>query len=85
MSALTEIFNHLYAYLLAFLTFVLGIETKVPNGPVGDICQDISQNLFSMFTEEQILHFMEIRPILLISIGIFACGALIGLVHRLMR
>lgn len=85
MSALTEIFNHLYAYLLSFLSLVLGTNGIVPDGPVGDICNDIILKMYSMFTEEQILHFLELKPILFLSIGIFACGAIIGLIHRLMR
>lgn len=81
MSALTEIFNHLFAYLIVFVSVFFdsgtaNIDYLSPN--VQEIVLSIVLNL----NEEQ---FVTIRPIVWLSTGIFACGAIIGLAKRLIK
>lgn len=86
MSALTEIFNHFYAYLIVFLVAVLGFDNDtIKNEAVKDIVNDIVLTITSNLTPEQLDNFLKIRPILCLSIGIFACGAVIRLFHKLIR
>lgn len=86
MSALTTIFNYLYAYLVAILGIVLGVNIgPLKNETVNNIVTNISVYIASTLTPEQIENLVKVRPILWLSIGIFACGAVIGLTRRLIR
>lgn len=92
MSALTEIFNYLYAYLIFlvdifFFDFNLQLDFMSPE--VREITSLIEQNLVLFVGEKNVDAFIttisNIHPYLMLSIGIFACGSIIGLVRRLVR
>lgn len=92
MSALTEIFNYLYAYLIYLVDiffFDLEINLDFMSPEVREIYSLIDQDLLLFVGEENVDAFLtsisNIHPYLMLSIGIFACGSIIGLVRRLVR
>lgn len=81
MSALTEIFNYLFAYLFVCTSLLfsdLNTDASFLSPEVQEIVFSIGQNLNAET-------FATLRPILFISTGIFVCGAIIGFVKRLIK
>lgn len=86
MSALTTIFNFLYVYLRCFACYIFGGRLDVNYFSnleqiefVRNIIKTASGGIY-----ENGLSFPG-QPILLLVLGIFALGSIIGLVRRLMK
>lgn len=88
MSALTTIFNYLYVYLRVFVAFIFGGTLRhddfpgVYRQPFYDFLRSLG---VSEINFERFVIIFESRPILILIVGIFAVGSIIGLVRRLMR
>lgn len=92
MSALTELFNYLFAYLIFFvdtLFFDLNIKLDYMSPSVQEAYYSILENLTLFVGEENIeTWFMTLHHVhsyMLLPIGIFVVGAIIGLVRRLVK
>lgn len=86
MSSLTSIFNFLYVYLRATICFIFGGLFDVRhfhNVEQISIARDIVITGSNGALENGLIFDGE--PILALVVGIFAVGAIIGLVRRLIR
>lgn len=82
MSALTSIINFLYVYVRIFFTFIFG--GRVYLSSFSGESYDIAKIIFDTLGLKKVyLSYGE--PILILIVAIFTVGALIGLVHRLMK
>ncbi len=90
MTALTTLFNYLVAYITFYSAWIFGFEFFYNNlnPDVASIVRDIQVEAFQMYpelAEKFATDGFVINPIVLLPICIFALGALIGLVRRLIR
>lgn len=84
MSALTTVFNYLYVYLVALANFIFGgyFELKSFSGERLEVAQEFMAAIGCADYGQ--IQFPP-RPILMLIVGIFAVGSIIGLVRRLVR
>lgn len=95
MSALTTIFNHLYVYLYCLIKIIFGGECLLrdfANPEQKLILQSMGESLYNFypdyveFTETGIMKIVfETQPILILIVGVFTVGSIIGLTRRLFR
>lgn len=86
MSALTSIFNFLYVYIRALFCYVTGSLFDV-HYFVSDEQINIARQIILTATNGQFqngFHYPP-NPLLLIVLGVFVVGSIIGLIRRLMR
>lgn len=84
MSALTVVFNHLTAYLWFFVYFAFGEPAIL------DVLSDEQLAVINnIITQGELLFgdsfVIEPRPVLIIGTSVFICGAVIGLVRKLIK
>ena len=95
MSTLTTIFNHLYVYLYAIVKFIFGgtclyrdfvnIEQKDILLTMGETLYQFYPDLVGYDDKGLMLIAFEPQPILILIVGVFAVGSIIGLTRRLFR
>ena len=86
MSALTSIFNFLYVYFRATICFIFGGWFDVAHFTNPEQ-KEIVHFMIRYATNGQFengMHFVG-QPILILVLGVFALGSIIGLVRRLIR
>lgn len=82
MSALTQIFSFLFVYLRLITAFIFGGEVYLSSFPENQYA--IAKSIFNSFGLQSLIIFPG-KPILMLVIGIFAVGSIIGLAKRLIR
>lgn len=85
MSALTSIFNFLYVYLRFVIGYVTG--SKIYLSSFNEEQLSIARNILDSLGFTNIVNVFSFNgePILMLIVGVFAVGSIIGLVRRLMR
>lgn len=89
MSALTSIFNFLYVYLRCIIAYIMG--NKIYSSDFSGECLEIMTNIVRSVQPNLTENWTYItlnrggEPILMVVIGVFAVGSIIGLVRRLMK
>lgn len=86
MSALTEIFNYILAYLAFFFSILFDLDAlEFDFSPeITDILIKISTDFMNTFPDLDVLRIPLSTPLLLLPVGIFVIGVVIGLCKRLM-
>lgn len=86
MSALTEIFNYILAYLVFFFSILFDLDSlEFDFSPeITDILIKISTDFMNTFPNLDVLKIPLSTPLLLLPVGIFVIGVVIGLCKRLM-
>lgn len=95
MSALTTIFNHLYVYLYAVMKYIFGGECLANDFnseahkeiliEMGEFFYNYYPDLVSFDSKGVLVVDFAPQPILILIVGVFALGAIIALVRRLVR
>lgn len=85
MTALTTMFNHLLGWLFALVMVLFGIPqdsfaSDKFSPEVMEIANKFAEEFFTLNPD-----FKPLSPIILLPVGIFLAGAIIGLVRRLVR
>lgn len=83
MSALTSIFNFLYVYVRLIFAYIFGSTVSLASFQGEQ--REIVRSIFNALNVPSETIVFSVQPTLILIIAIFALGALIGLVHRLMR
>lgn len=83
MSALTTIFNFLYVYLRFIFAYIVGGQIRA-NQFTSVESQEIAQGIINSLGLSHGVTFSG-EPILMLVIGVFALGSVIGLAHRLIK